>query len=68
MQTYFTLRPKTGMQAKECGTSKTNPASDLLGALAVWDDHQAEVLEFVHILQGLTFKKDSLALLTMDEG
>ncbi len=38
-----------------------------LGALAVCDGHQVEVLEFVHILQGLTIKQDSLALLTRDE-
>ncbi len=66
-QRYFTPRPKTGLQARECGTSKINPASYLFGALAVCDEHRAEVLEFVHILQGLTLKQDSLALLTRDE-
>ncbi len=44
-----------------------NHASGLLGALAVCDKYQAEVLEFVNILQGLTIKQDSLALLTRDE-
>ncbi len=55
------------MQARECGMSKINPASDLLGALAVCDEHRAEIPEFVHIIQGLTIKQDSLALLTRDE-
>ncbi len=31
--------------------SKINPASYLLGALAVCDEHRAEVLEFGNILQ-----------------
>ncbi len=52
---------------RECGTGKINPASDLLGALTVCNEHQAEVLEFVHTLKGLTIKQDSLALLTRDE-
>ncbi len=43
-QRYFTPRPKTGLQARECGASKINPASDLLGALAVCDEHRDEVL------------------------
>ncbi len=60
---YLTPRPKTGLQARECGTSKINPASDFLGAPTVYDKHQAEVLEFVSILQGLTIKQDGLALL-----
>ncbi len=55
------------MQAIECGTSKINSASDLLGALAVCDEHRAEVLEFVDLPLGLTIKQDSLALLTRDE-
>ncbi len=46
---------------------KINPASHLLGALVVCDEQRAEVLEFVNILQGLTIKQDSLALLTRDE-
>ncbi len=58
MQRYFTLRPKTGLQARECGTSEINPASYLLGALAVCNEQRAEVLEFVNILQGLTIKQD----------
>ncbi len=49
-QRYFTPRPKAGFQAKECGTSKINPASDLTGALAVCDDRRAAVLEFFNIL------------------
>ncbi len=36
---YLTSRPKTGLQASECGTGKINSASDLLGALAVCDGH-----------------------------
>ncbi len=59
-------RPKAGLQVRECGTSKINPASDLLGALVVFDEHQAEVLEFVNIHQGLTIKEDGLVLLTRD--
>ncbi len=47
--------------------SNVNPASDLLGALAACDEHLAEVLEFVNILQGLTIKQDILALFTRDE-
>ncbi len=58
---------KERMQATKCGTSKINPASYLLGALAVCDEHRAELLEFVNILQGLTIKQDSLVLLTRDE-
>ncbi len=49
-QLYFTPR--------ECGTSKINPASDLLGVLAVCHEHRIEVLEFVNILQWLTMKQD----------
>ncbi len=45
--------------------SKINPASYLLGALAVCDEHRAEVLEFVNIHQGLTINQDSLVLLTI---
>ncbi len=63
-QRYFTPRPKAGLQARECRTSKINPASDLLVALAVCDEHGADVLELVHIIAGLTIKQDSLALLT----
>ncbi len=55
--------PKAGLQARECGASKTNPASDLLGALAICDKHGAGVIEFVNILRGLT----GLALLTRVE-
>ncbi len=66
-QRYFTLRPKTGLQVRECGTGKINPASYLIGALAVCDELRAEVLEFLNTLQGLTIKQDSLALLTRDE-
>ncbi len=40
---------------------------NLFGALAVYDDHQAEVVEFVNILQELTFKREGLALLIRDE-
>ncbi len=40
---------------------------DLLGAVAVCDEHRANVLEFFHILQGLTIKQDNLALLTWDK-
>ncbi len=36
-------------------------ASNLLGALLVCDEHRGEVLEFVHILQGLTITQDSAA-------
>ncbi len=54
-------RSKTGLQTRECGTSKSNPASDHLGALAVCDEHQAEVLEFVFILLELTTKQDGFA-------
>ncbi len=37
---YFTPRPKTGLQARECGTLKINPASDLLGVLADCEEHR----------------------------
>ncbi len=56
----------TGLNARECGTSKINPASDLLGALAVCDEHRAEVVELVNTLQRLSIKHDGLALLTRD--
>ncbi len=59
--------PARGLQARECGTSKINPASYLLGVLVVCDEHRAKILEFVLILQGLTIKQDSLVLLTRDE-
>ncbi len=65
-QRYFMPRPKTGLQVRECGTSKINPASDLLGALVVCDEHRAEVLEFARIHQGLIIKQDGLVLLTRD--
>ncbi len=51
----------------ECGTGKINPVSDLLGALAVCDEHRAQVIEFVNIIQGLAIKRDGLALLARDE-
>ncbi len=57
---YFMPRPKAGLQVKECGTSKINPASDLLGVLVVCDEHRAEVLEFAII------KQDGLVLFTRD--
>ncbi len=47
--------------------SKINPASDLLVALVVCEEHRAEVLESVHILQGPTIKQHGLVLLTRDE-
>ncbi len=59
-QRYFKPRPKAGLQVRECGTSKIYPAYDVPNALAVCDDHRAEVLQFFHILQGLTIKQDSL--------
>ncbi len=59
---YFTPPPKTGLQARECGTRKINPVSYLLAALAVCEDYRTEVLKFDHILQGLTIKQDSLEL------
>ncbi len=46
---------------------KINPASDLLVALAVCEEHRAEVLESVHNLLGPTIKQYGLALLTRDE-
>ncbi len=57
-QRYFTPRPKTGLQARECGAGKINPDSDLFGALAIFGEHRADVLEFVNILLGLTIKQD----------
>ncbi len=66
-QRYFRPQPKTGLQARECGTNKIKTASDLFGVLVVCDEHRAEVLEFANILQGLTIKQDGLALLTRDE-
>ncbi len=51
-QRYFTPRPKTGLEARECGTGKTNRASDLLGALAICDKHRAEIREFSNIPNG----------------
>ncbi len=42
---------------------KINSASYFLDALAVYDEHRAEVLEFVNIVQGLTIKQNGLALL-----
>ncbi len=53
-QQYVTPRPKTGLQTRECGPSKINRASEILGALAVCDEHRVKVLEFVNILLGLT--------------
>ncbi len=49
-QRYFRPQLKTGLRARECGTSKIKPASDLFGVLAVCDEHRAEVLEFANIL------------------
>ncbi len=51
-QRYFTPRPKTGLQARECEPSKFKPVSDLFGALAVCDENRTEVFELVNILQG----------------
>ncbi len=33
-----------GLRARECGTVKVNSISDLLGALAVCDEHRARTL------------------------
>ncbi len=63
----FHAATKNRIASRECGMSKINPASDLLGTLDVCEEHRAEVLEFFHITQGLTIKQDSLALLTRDE-
>ncbi len=35
----FTSRPKRGVQPRECGTGTIYPASDLLNALVVCDEH-----------------------------
>ncbi len=40
-QRYCTPRLRTGLQARECGTGKINPASDLLGAQTGCNEHQA---------------------------
>ncbi len=58
-QQYIMSRPKTGLQTRECRKSKINPASDLLGALNVCKEYRADVLEFVHIPQGLAIKHGS---------
>ncbi len=63
----YVPRPKTGLRAREFGTSKINPSSDLLGALAVYDEHRAELLEFVNTLPLLTIKQYGLVLLTRNE-
>ncbi len=61
-QRYFTLPPKTGLQVSECGTSKINLASFLVFLPFAMNID----LEFANVIQGLTIKQDSLALLTMD--
>ncbi len=66
-QQHFAPRSKTGLKARECGTSKINLASDLLGALTVCYEHQVEALECVNFHQGLTIRQDGLVLLTTDE-
>ncbi len=43
--------------AKDRIAGEIIPASDLLSALAVYDKHRAEVLEFFNILQGLNIKQ-----------
>ncbi len=52
------------MQAREGRTSKNSTCFEHVGALAVCDEHRAEVLEFINTFQGLTIKQDNLALLT----
>ncbi len=64
--TIFYAATKDRITGERMQTSKINPASYLLGALAVCDEHRAEVLKSFNILQGLTIKQDSLALLPRD--
>ncbi len=52
--TIFQTLSKTGLKGRECKPSTINHASDLLDAMAVCDEHRAEVLEFVNNLQRLT--------------
>ncbi len=46
--------------------SKISPVSDLFGAWDVRDEHRAEIIEHVNILQLLTISQDGLVLPTTD--
>ncbi len=46
---------------------KSKPASDLFGALTIYDEHRTEVLKFFNVLQWLTTKQDGLVLGTRHE-
>ncbi len=58
-QRYFTTRPKTGLQTRECTTGKFNPACDLFGALTVCDEDKTELLWLVNIHKWLAIKQVS---------
>ncbi len=45
-----------GQLVTKLSIGKIYPDSDLLGTLAVCDEYQAEVLEFVKIRRGITIK------------
>ncbi len=46
---------------------KINLASDLVGALAAYDENKTEVFELTNIFQVLTARQDGLALHTREK-